>query len=177
MKVLSNVQKNDMCGDSPTIPGTKSPFGNATLPKKNPSKKQLKATPAKMKGDASTSRVPKRPRMSGLSEERKLASPEKENFHKSKKVISMPAQWFAFYGDEESEEDVEPLVNNRTERRKKEKQAKLNAALPDAHAGSIPCSKEFHEGSKHITTFEDRKKAFEAPPPPLKSKIIYILDD
>ena len=146
-----------------------------------------------MEADPLTFKIPKRPRTAGSmvvpksnypeeesetkhkKELQKSDCPKKQNFSKRKKEISAGIQWFAVYGDEESEKDIEPLVNSRTERRKREKLAKLKERFPDAEAVGVARSSQYAERSRIGTALVDRRKAHNAPPP--EDKVVYILDD
>lgn len=172
MKGSSNIKNpNSTVEDGPASSGIKSPFRSTrrSLSKVTKNHQQETIT-TKIEGDASIPKLHKRPRTTGFMEDQKVAYPSKENDPKRKKSSTMSGQPSAFYANEELDEDIKPLVNKRTERRKREKLLELKERLPDAEAVDIASTRP---GT--TTTLVERRKAHVAPPS--EDNIIYILDD
>ncbi|XP_020269797.1 uncharacterized protein LOC109845024 isoform X2 [Asparagus officinalis] len=148
MKDASNIKKLTTIDDSPTSSGIKSP------------RKKRKAVTLKTEGNPLSLKIPKRPRRPSFKE--KIDYPVKENFRKRMKNITIEDQYFAFYGDEESDKDIEPLINKRTERRKTEKLSEIKAEAVD-----VVCFIQNGENSKQDTALAGSTK----------HNVVCILDD
>nr|CAD1826482.1 unnamed protein product [Ananas comosus var. bracteatus] len=62
------------------------------------------------------------------SKKRKCNNTIRQQFGKGKKEFMVASAWLGYYADEESDEDIEPLINKRTERRKRQKILKKTMA-------------------------------------------------
>lgn len=65
---------------------------------------------------------------------------KRKRIDKLKNESTVISKWLDFYADEETGEDIEPLVNKRSERRKKQKLLKQQMARePDTKSAEIAC--------------------------------------
>ncbi|XP_039145768.1 DNA-dependent metalloprotease dvc-1-like isoform X1 [Dioscorea cayenensis subsp. rotundata] len=78
----------------------------------------LKAVEPKMQTLALVSQFPKRPR-TAHSQKSKYVCNKRRKVDKEKDRCIVFSKWLGWFADEETDEEVEPLINKRTERRKK----------------------------------------------------------
>lgn len=174
-------------------PGRKSLSGNDFGPHSSNETKHLKGMEVETVGQSSGGAEIRKKRTPGCRKQGSDTCTGKKKSKIRKREVTVAIPGLGYYADEGSEEDTEPLVNKRSERRKKEPQwgrlkgrclqtEATSGAYPSQHSSSsdsLLCTDDAGK-SKPETTPGDSREAHRGPylsNPPINDNVVYILDD